>query len=209
DVSVLTAVPRATTPAAPGTGHLKLNIATEGAQVWVDGAQLTDGAWRAPIPLRADVAHEIRGAKPLRGGATLTVQPRGGRAGRRQGQGQGWGRRRRDGGGEGGVVVEDERADDDVVAGAGLPRGQHAAVGQGAHRRQGHRQDDADRAALQDRAQAGQARRHLRGQRQEVQLRRGHQAGRGYAAHQAAGRFAAVGGGSVAFVVVFVVGGRR
>jgi hypothetical protein len=80
DVSVLTAAPRAVTPAAPGTGHVKLNIATEGAQVWVDGAQLADGAWKEPIPLRADVAHEIRVTKPMREEVKLAVTLRSGEA---------------------------------------------------------------------------------------------------------------------------------
>jgi serine/threonine protein kinase len=80
DVSVLTAIPRATTAAGPGTGHLKLNIATGGAQVWVDGAQLADGAWKDPIPLRADVAHDIRVTKPLREEVKLAVTLRAGEA---------------------------------------------------------------------------------------------------------------------------------
>jgi hypothetical protein len=66
DVSVLTAAPRLATPPSPGTGHVKLNLATVGAQVWVDGAQLADGAWKDPIPLRADVQHDIRVTKPMR-----------------------------------------------------------------------------------------------------------------------------------------------
>ncbi len=80
DVSVLTAAPRAPAAAGPGTGHLKLNIATEGAQVWVDGAQLADGAWKQPIPLRADVPHEIRVLKPLREEVKLQVTLRAGEA---------------------------------------------------------------------------------------------------------------------------------
>jgi len=80
DVSVLTAVPRVAAPAGPGTGHLKLNIATAGAQVYVDGAQLADGAWKDPIPLRADVAHEIRVVKPLREEVKLQVTLRAGEA---------------------------------------------------------------------------------------------------------------------------------
>ena len=80
DVSVLTAAPRAVTAAGPGTGHLKLNIATEGSQVYVDGAQLADGAWKDPIPLRADVAHEIRVTKPLREEVQLQVTLRAGEA---------------------------------------------------------------------------------------------------------------------------------
>ncbi|HEX9105509.1 MAG TPA: protein kinase [Polyangia bacterium] len=80
DVSVLTAAPRASAAAGPGTGHLKLNIATEGAQVYVDGAQLADGAWKDPIPLRADVAHEIRVVKPMREEVKLQVTLRSGEA---------------------------------------------------------------------------------------------------------------------------------
>ncbi|HEX6837700.1 MAG TPA: protein kinase [Polyangia bacterium] len=80
DVSVLTAAPRAVSAAGPGTGHLKLNIATEGAQVYVDGAQLADGAWREPIPLRADVPHEIRVVKPMREEVKLQVTLRAGEA---------------------------------------------------------------------------------------------------------------------------------
>jgi hypothetical protein len=73
DVAVLTASVRAPAPPSPGTGHVKLNIATEGAQVWVDGAELADGAWHDPIPLRADVAHEIRVTKPMREEQKLSV----------------------------------------------------------------------------------------------------------------------------------------
>ncbi len=80
DVSVLTAAPRAREAAGPGTGHLKLNIATQGAQVYVDGAELADGAWRDPIPLRADVPHEIRVTKPLREEVKLQVTLRAGEA---------------------------------------------------------------------------------------------------------------------------------
>jgi hypothetical protein len=80
DVSVLTAAPRALAPALPGTGHLKLNIATPGAQVYVDGAQLADGAWGEPIPLRADVQHEIRVTKPQREEVKLAVTLRAGEA---------------------------------------------------------------------------------------------------------------------------------
>jgi len=80
DVSVLTAAPRLVAAAGPGTGHLKLNIATDGAQVYVDGAQLADGAWKDPIPLRADVAHEIRVVKPLREEVKLQVTLRAGEA---------------------------------------------------------------------------------------------------------------------------------
>ncbi|MCU1279516.1 MAG: serine/threonine protein kinase, partial [bacterium] len=80
DVSVLTAAPHAVAAAGPGTGHLKLNIATGGSQVYVDGAQLAEGAWKDPIPLRADVAHEIRVTKPLREEVKLQVTLRAGEA---------------------------------------------------------------------------------------------------------------------------------
>jgi hypothetical protein len=76
----LTAAPRAAATAGPGTGQLKLNIATAGAQVYVDGAQLADGAWRDPIPLRADVPHEIRVTKPMREEVKLQVTLRAGEA---------------------------------------------------------------------------------------------------------------------------------
>ncbi|HWE29031.1 MAG TPA: protein kinase, partial [Polyangia bacterium] len=80
DVSVLTAAPRAVAASGPGTGHLKLNIATEGSQVYVDGAQLADGAWKDPILLRSDVAHEIRVTKPMREEVKLQVTLRAGEA---------------------------------------------------------------------------------------------------------------------------------
>ena len=79
DVSVLTAAPRRSA-ALPGTGQLKLNVSTPGAQVYVDGAQLADGAWREPIPLRADVPHEIRVTKPMREEVKLTVKLHAGEA---------------------------------------------------------------------------------------------------------------------------------
>ena len=78
DVSVLTAAPKAVASTGPGTGHLKLNLATGGSQVYVDGAQLADGAWKDPIPLRADVPHEIRVTKPLREEVKLQVTLRAG-----------------------------------------------------------------------------------------------------------------------------------
>ncbi len=72
DVSVMTAT--LTPPAnAVGAGMLRLNVTTTGAQVWVDGAQLADDAWKSPIPLRADVPHEIRVTKPQREEVKLTV----------------------------------------------------------------------------------------------------------------------------------------
>ena len=73
DVSVLSAALGPPTPHEVGTGTLRLGIATDGAQVWVDGAQLADGAWKSPIPLRADVAHEIRVTKPAREEVKLAV----------------------------------------------------------------------------------------------------------------------------------------
>jgi hypothetical protein len=78
DVAVLTAAPRSTAPPTPGTGHLRLNITTAGAQVFIDGAQLADGTWKDPIPLRADVAHEIRVVKPMREEVRLPVTLRAG-----------------------------------------------------------------------------------------------------------------------------------
>jgi eukaryotic-like serine/threonine-protein kinase len=72
DVSVMTAT-LAPPPSTVGSGTLRLNVMTAGAQVWVDGAQLADDAWKGPIPLRADVAHEIRVTKPQREEVKLTV----------------------------------------------------------------------------------------------------------------------------------------
>ena len=80
DVSVLTAAPRLAAAPTPGTGNLKLNLLTDGAQVYVDGAQLADGAWKEPIPLRSDVAHEIRVTKPTREEVKLSVTLRTGEA---------------------------------------------------------------------------------------------------------------------------------
>jgi hypothetical protein len=71
DVSVLQASMQAA--AAVGSGTLRLNLLTAGAQVWVDGAQLPDDAWKQPISLRADVAHEIRVTKPQREEVKLSV----------------------------------------------------------------------------------------------------------------------------------------
>ncbi len=73
DVSVLSAALVLAPVAQVGTGHLRLNITTDGAQVEVDGAQLADGAWKNPIPLRADVAHDIRVTKPQREEVKLSV----------------------------------------------------------------------------------------------------------------------------------------
>jgi serine/threonine protein kinase len=91
DVSVLTAAPRPAVAAVappstpqqqpqpaqpsqpPGMGTLKLNLVSDGAQVFVDGAQLPEGAAQEPILLRADVPHEIRVTKPAREDWRLTV----------------------------------------------------------------------------------------------------------------------------------------
>ena len=73
DVSVLSAALTAEPVAQVGSGTLKLKLLTDGAQVEVDGAQLADGAWKQPIPLRADVPHEIRVTKPQREEVKLTV----------------------------------------------------------------------------------------------------------------------------------------
>ncbi|MFI5289569.1 MAG: PEGA domain-containing protein, partial [Polyangia bacterium] len=71
DVAVLAASLK---PPGLGSGTLKLNVLTAGARVYVDGAELTDGAWKSPIPLRADVPHEIRVTKPEREDVKLTIQ---------------------------------------------------------------------------------------------------------------------------------------
>jgi hypothetical protein len=71
DVSVLSASLK---PPGLGSGTLKLNVRTDGARVYVDGAELTDGAWKSPIPLRADVPHEIRVTKAEREDVKLTIQ---------------------------------------------------------------------------------------------------------------------------------------
>jgi hypothetical protein len=78
DVAVLPAVLRAPKPAtaeAVGTGTLRLKLPPDvtGAQIFVDGAELADGAWRQPIPLRADVPHDVRVRAPQREEAALTV----------------------------------------------------------------------------------------------------------------------------------------
>jgi serine/threonine protein kinase len=62
DVNVVTAELHSL--AGPGTGQLQLRVANEGAAVWVDGAELAAEAYKQPIPLRADVPHEIRVTKP-------------------------------------------------------------------------------------------------------------------------------------------------
>lgn len=77
DVNVLTAVPRPKTM-LPGTGKLLIELDTPGAQVYVDGAELADDAWRSPIPLRAETPHEVRIEKPLHEPAELKVWLRAG-----------------------------------------------------------------------------------------------------------------------------------
>jgi serine/threonine protein kinase len=73
DVSVVTATLAA--PPGVGTGNLSLRLPAgdSDAQVYVDGAQLSE--WKRPIPLRADVAHEIRvtkaGSKEVKLAVTL------------------------------------------------------------------------------------------------------------------------------------------
>ena len=74
DVSVLSAALKQPEPVQVGTGTLHLNVKDpDGVLVEVDGAQLADGAWRHPIPLRADVSHEIRVTKPGREEQKLAV----------------------------------------------------------------------------------------------------------------------------------------
>jgi hypothetical protein len=62
--STATATATPSPAAGPGTGQLTLRVPPDVAQVYVDGAQLADGAWKQPIALRADVAHEIRVTQP-------------------------------------------------------------------------------------------------------------------------------------------------
>ncbi len=64
---------KAVTVTPQGMGRFRLTVATEGAVVYVDGAQLEDGAWRDPIPLKAGVAHEFRISKPGREDAKFSV----------------------------------------------------------------------------------------------------------------------------------------
>jgi serine/threonine protein kinase len=74
DVSVVSASPGGSAAsAAVGTGRLRLNLHTGGVEIYVDGAQLADGAGKNPISLRADVAHEIRVTKPKMNEAKLSV----------------------------------------------------------------------------------------------------------------------------------------
>src|SRR5207244_612548 len=66
DVSVIAAtIAGADKPVekAGGLGKVKLNLATDGATVYVDGAQLEDGSWKESIPLRAGSAHEFKISK--------------------------------------------------------------------------------------------------------------------------------------------------
>lgn len=85
DVSVLSAALVRAEPTQVGTGTLHLDVKEpDGVQVEVDGAQLADGAWRHPIPLRADVSHEIRVTKPGREEAKLAVSLKAGEDATRQ-----------------------------------------------------------------------------------------------------------------------------
>jgi hypothetical protein len=85
DVSVLSAALKQPEPAQVGTGTLHLDVKEpDGVQVEVDGAQLADGAWKHPIPLRADVSHEIRVTKPGREEAKLAVSLKAGEDATRQ-----------------------------------------------------------------------------------------------------------------------------
>ena len=72
DVAVLPAVLKSSS-AAVATGTLKLKVTAAGASVFVDGAELADGSWEKPIPLRADTAHDIRISKPMREEVKFTV----------------------------------------------------------------------------------------------------------------------------------------
>ncbi len=72
DVAVLPAVLKSSS-AAVATGTLRLKVTAAGASVFVDGAELADGSWEKPIPLRADTAHDIRITKPLREEVKFTV----------------------------------------------------------------------------------------------------------------------------------------
>jgi hypothetical protein len=83
DVSVVTATlqgsgaPREKPSAGSGTGRFLLQLAGEGATVFIDGAQLDDGSWKDPIPLRAGAPHEFRITKPKfeEQRFTVTLQP--------------------------------------------------------------------------------------------------------------------------------------
>ena len=50
-------------PEPPLPGRLQLQMGVEGATVFVDGAELVDGAWRDPIPLSPAQPHALRIAK--------------------------------------------------------------------------------------------------------------------------------------------------
>ena len=78
DVAVLPALlraPKSSTAESVGTGTLRLKLPADvaGAQVVVDGSELADGAWRQPISLRADVAHDVRVRAPQRDEVKLSV----------------------------------------------------------------------------------------------------------------------------------------
>ena len=66
DVVVVTALLKR--PESPSsTGHFKLDFSGDGGSgstVWIDGAQLEDGAFRDPIPLRTGKPHEFRITRP-------------------------------------------------------------------------------------------------------------------------------------------------
>ncbi len=59
DVAVVSAsIKLAEAPNA--TGRFKLDLGGDGATVWIDGAQLEEGAWKEQIPLRTGRSHEFR-----------------------------------------------------------------------------------------------------------------------------------------------------
>ena len=59
--------------AVGGMGKFRLTVGTEGAVVYVDGAQMEDGAWKDPIPLKAGAAHEFRVSKSGKEDARFSV----------------------------------------------------------------------------------------------------------------------------------------
>jgi eukaryotic-like serine/threonine-protein kinase len=73
DVSVITATLVSHDDVGTGNLSLRLPAGAADAQVYVDGAQLAE--WKRPIPLRADVPHEIRvtkaGVKEVKTSVTL------------------------------------------------------------------------------------------------------------------------------------------
>ncbi len=62
DVSVVAAAIKVAEPAdnPNATGRFKIELAGDGATVWIDGAQLEEGAWKEQIPLRAGKPHEFK-----------------------------------------------------------------------------------------------------------------------------------------------------